>query len=147
MLSRFITIVLVGLLGVSCHRKPDDSACDKVTTTLLSPTGEYKAELTVSTCAWGFGLAAESAEVKVTRLGENGYFFVVPIEWCLEDDEAGLSKPTIQWTAPRTLTIHIVSTEVSGTLVRNVSTGRLRIDNKEKFDYHIEKERMQIVRE
>lgn len=147
MLLRLASLALVGLLSLSCHRKPDDSACDRISTTLISPDGEFKAELTVSTCAWGFGMAAESAEVKVTRLGGKGYFFVVPIEWCLEDDEAGLAKPSIRWTAPRTLTIHAVSKEVTGTLIRNLSTPRLINNAKGDPGYQIKREGLQVIRE
>lgn len=147
MLPRIASLALLILLGLSCYRGEGDSPCDKVTTTLLSPGGEFKAELTVSICSWGFGLAAESAEVKVTRLGENGYFFVMPIEWSLEDEEAGLSKPTLQWTSPRTLTIHAVSREVTGTLTRNLSTPRLKMSGKGDGMYQVEQESLKVIRE
>jgi hypothetical protein len=87
--------------------------CFKTKTIKISSDPAYRAELTLSDCAWGFGTAANFADVKVTLY--DGYI-EIPIESPSGPETVGLPGPTIDWTSAHTLTINVASRTTKGTL-------------------------------
>ena len=142
----------LGVLCISCRSKKDD-VVERSITKLDSPDGAYEAELKVETWAGGFGTAGVNANVKVTKRGTGGsnsgggWFFMMPLEYRMEDREAGLPIPTIQWTEPHVLKIHVESADVSGTLVQQVGVPTFDSDGSQKLGYRIGRDDMQVVRE
>ena len=69
--------------------------CEDTKSETSAPGDKYKAEMVVHTCAWGFGQAAEAVNLKVTKLGNDGWFVHVPIEYDSTTEDHGVAKPTV----------------------------------------------------
>jgi hypothetical protein len=104
-------VVLVAIAS----KGPDP--CEDAKTLKTSPTGKYEAEMTMHTCGWGFGQAAETVDVKITKLGSGGWFTHVPIEYDSTAEDQGTPPPTVQWTDPDSLIIEVNSKVRTGNLV------------------------------
>ncbi|HJU83987.1 MAG TPA: hypothetical protein VJ600_07230 [Holophagaceae bacterium] len=116
--STLVPGVTIAILLTSFGCKKEPNPCIEETKTSISPSGKYEARLTVKTCAWGFGMAAESVEVKITKLGQGGWFYIQPIEFDSINKDDGCPLPSITWTGPNELTIHALTRDTSGRVVR-----------------------------
>lgn len=114
--AAFLIASLALLALIVPHGPPAIDPCEDTIASKESPGSGFRAEMKTHTCAWGFGLAAETVTVKVTKLGPDGWFMFVPIEFDSTADDAGLPNPTIRWTSPDNLVIHVVSKVRLGTL-------------------------------
>jgi hypothetical protein len=111
-----ITCLAISLAFLDC--KKDPGPCSEMVSTTTSPSGKFEAQLTIKTCAWGFGLAAETVTLKMTKLGEGGWYYDQPIEFDSINRDNGCPPPTLRWTGPDQLSIFIVSSDTSGRLAR-----------------------------
>jgi hypothetical protein len=111
-----LSACLLVLWWVVPQDKGEIGPCQDQATTKEAPGGLFKAELRVHTCGWGFGQAAETVTVKVTKLGPDGWHQVFPVEFDSTAEDSGLVPPTMDWSGPNVLTIHVVSKIRSGTL-------------------------------
>ena len=91
--------------------------CEDTKTDTAAPGGKYKAEMVVHTCAWGFGQAAEAVDLKVTKLGNDGWFVHVPIEYDSTAEDQGVAKPTVHWAGPDALVVTVNSKARTGTII------------------------------
>jgi len=118
--TSIVSIALAfSMVATGCVKSPDP--CSEIGTTTTSPSGKYEARLVIKTCGWGFGLAAESVTIKVTKLGQGGWFYTQPIEFDSINRDNGCPPPTISWTGPNQLRIFTVSNDTSGRIVRQDS--------------------------
>jgi hypothetical protein len=107
-------VVLIGAFALSFRgggARMED--CAKTKTIKISSNTTYRADLTLSECAWGFGTAENSADVKITW---HESYTDIPIESPLGPGTVGIPSPTIDWTSTDTLTINIASRTTKGTL-------------------------------
>ena len=113
-------LIAVGL-GALAYSTPSSTAspepCEDVRSTAIAPGNDFTAELVIHTCAWGFGLAAETVNVKITKTGKDGWFFDLPIEYDSIWDDRGTSSPTVQWVGSDNLVVNVSSKSRSGTIV------------------------------
>ena len=114
--AAFVCIALIALYFIVSRHESTLAPCEDTTTGLSSPSKQYLAEVVSHTCAWGFGQAASTLTVKVTRLGANGWYFTLPLEFDPLSDDQGLPGPRAEWTAENTLVITTESRSVSGIL-------------------------------
>ena len=91
--------------------------CEDKKTLQTSPDGRYVAELLIHTCAWGFGQAAETVDVNITKLGNGGWFTRIPIEYDSTTEDQGTTTPSLRWTGIDELSIDVVSMVQTGTLI------------------------------
>ena len=99
------------------HEGKSIESCEDAKSETIAPGETYKAEMVVHTCAWGFGQAAESVDLKVTKLGNGGWFVHVPIEYDSTAEDEGVARPTAHWTDPDTLVVTVNSKARTGTIV------------------------------
>lgn len=92
--------------------------CQDNKTEALSPGGMFRSELVIHTCGWGFGLAAETVDVKVTKFGPNGWYMHVPVEYDSTAEDQGTKTPTVEWMGPKDLLITVNSRFRTGVIVR-----------------------------
>ncbi len=112
-----IIALAISVAITSCKKAPDP--CTEAVRTIPSPSGKYEAKITIKTCGWGFGLAAESVELKVSKLGQGGWFYTLPIEFDSINRDNGCPPPTINWTGPNELHVLAVTRNNVGRLVRH----------------------------
>jgi len=99
------------------HEKASIEPCEDTKSEVTAPGETYKAEMVIHTCAWGFGQAAESVDLKVTKLGNNGWLVHVPIEYDSTAEDLGVARPTARWAGPDALVVTVKSKVRSGTIV------------------------------
>ena len=117
-LGSLLIIAGVGATAIMApHEGKTVEACEDTRSETTAPGGAYKAELVVHTCAWGFGQAAETVDLKVTKLGPSGWFMHVPIEYDSTAEDQGMPKPTAQWAGPGALVVNVNSKSRTGTIV------------------------------
>jgi hypothetical protein len=91
--------------------------CQENKTEALSPGGMFRSELVIRTCGWGFGLAAETVDVKVTKLGPSGWFMHVPVEYDSTAEDQGTNAPTVEWMGSKDLQVTVNSRSRTGVIV------------------------------
>ena len=123
-IAKFIILgcsLIVAGIGATAILAPRDEQsfepCQVTKSEGQSPGGTYKTELVVRTCAWGFGQAAETVELKVTKLGDNGWFTHVPIEYDSTAEDQGAAIPTAEWVGPQELVVTVNSKSRTGTII------------------------------
>ena len=113
------TISIIALLSLLLPvAKADVDWHVEVISKATSPSGKYQAELTKKTGTWGFGLAAVSCEIKLTKLGPKGWFYTTGLEFDSINMDDGCPNPSIDWVAPNELHVLIVTRNVSGRITR-----------------------------
>jgi hypothetical protein len=123
-IAKFIVLggsLIIASIGAAAimasHKEKAIESCEDTKSESTAPGGAYTAELVVHTCAWGFGQAAESVDLKVTKLGTSGWFMHVPIEYDSTAEDRGTSKPTTEWAGPGALVVNVTSNSRTGTIV------------------------------
>lgn len=99
------------------REKKSVEACRDAKSEARAPGGAYKSELIVHTCGWDFGQAAETVDVKVTKLGADGWFMHLAVEYDSIAEDQGIAIPTAEWTAPQELLVTVHSKSRTGTIV------------------------------
>ena len=109
---------LIGILGLHYIRHAwahyIDEDCTPITVVKASPDGRMRATLTTKGCDYGFGLAAQFAQVRIVGEGPNSWFVVEPL-W-VDGNSARNPRVTITWKANNFLEADIQSTVFSGSL-------------------------------
>lgn len=117
-LGGFMITAGVGVIALIAHRaEKSTEPCQDTRAETAAPGGKYKTEMVVHTCAWGFGQAAETVDLKVTKLGNGGWFIHVPIEYDSTAEDLGTAKPTAHWASPDALVVTVISKVRTGTIV------------------------------
>lgn len=93
-----------------------EAGCEASAVTKSSPDNLFRARLTFKQCAWGFGLAASFASLRLEKLGSNGWF----LDTDLDTDQPTTLPPAMNWDAPHLLHVTIISNEFSGSLDRDL---------------------------
>lgn len=95
-----------------------DGGCQGITVVKASPDGAMRATLTTKGCDYGFGLAAQFADVRVVKGEPNPWILNEPL-W-VDGDSAENPKVTITWKRNNLLEADIQSTEFSGSLEQQI---------------------------
>jgi hypothetical protein len=113
-------LVAAGVVAVAIIAPREEKStvpCEDTKSETAAPGGKYKTEMVVHTCAWGFGQAAETVDLKVTKLGSGGWFVHVPIEYDSTAEDQGVAKPATRWAGPDALVVTVYSKVRTGTIV------------------------------
>jgi hypothetical protein len=117
-LGSLLIVAGVGAVALLAPREEKGiEPCEDAKSETIAPGETYKAEMVVHTCAWGFGQAAESVDLKVTKLGNNGWFVHVPIEFDSTAEDQEVARPTARWVGPDALVVTVKSKVRAGTIV------------------------------
>jgi hypothetical protein len=118
----FLLGAVIGIFGFRYLRHAwanhIDEDCRRITVVKASPDGVMRATLTTKGCDYGFGFAAQFADVRVAKREPNSWFVDEPL-W-VDGDSAENPKVTITWKGNNLLEADIQSTEFSGFLEQQI---------------------------